>query len=276
VFVTVTTLVTGARGDGIVKVRVRTPKTVVSAPFVALVKLSVPDGPTTVNVTLPLVPPGVVTLTVLAESVAVPEIVKFALTVVAFTTVRPLTVIPVPETLIALAPVRLVPVRVTGTVPPRVPVVGLIEVRVGGGGATTVKVTLLLVPPGVVTLTVLAEVVAVPEIVKFAVTVVGFTTVRALTVIPVPETVIALVPVRLVPVRVTGTSVPRTPVFGAIEVNVGAGGGGATNSTAPGSNVPSTPVSGLGLPKKSVLGTRLKFGSEVGILSMTVEPAASA
>ena len=40
--VTVTTLVTAARGDGIVNVSVRTPSTVATAPLVALVKVSVP------------------------------------------------------------------------------------------------------------------------------------------------------------------------------------------------------------------------------------------
>src|SRR2546423_9126931 len=70
VLVTVTTLVTAARGLGIVKVRVRTPATVVSAPLVAEVKVNVPCAAVTVNVTVLLVPPGVVTETVLAERVA--------------------------------------------------------------------------------------------------------------------------------------------------------------------------------------------------------------
>jgi hypothetical protein len=176
-----------------------------------------------VNVTVLLVPSvAVVTLTVLADTVAVLATLKVAVTEVALTGVRPVTVTPVPDTLIAVAPVRLVPVRVTGTA--RVPVagcvaeLGLIEASVG---PCTVNVTLLLVPPGAVTLTVLADSVAVAEIVKVAVTVVGLTTVRPLTVTPVPETLIAVVPVRLVPVRVTGTVVPRKPVVGAIEVSAG-------------------------------------------------------
>jgi len=136
VFVIVTTLVTGARGVGIVKVRVRKPKIVASVPFVAEVKARVPDA-VTVKVTVLLVPPGVVTLTVLAEMVAVPEIVKFAVTVVELTTVKPLTVMPVPDTLIAVAPVRLVPVRVTGTTVSRTPEVGEIEVNVGAAGPAT-------------------------------------------------------------------------------------------------------------------------------------------
>src|SRR6266480_6299816 len=64
VLVTKTTLVTGARTVGIVKVKVRTPATVVSVPLVAEVKVNVPCGAAiTVNVTVLLVPPGVVTLT---------------------------------------------------------------------------------------------------------------------------------------------------------------------------------------------------------------------
>src|SRR5882762_2280366 len=254
VLVTVMTLVTGARGAGIVNVRVRMPRSVPSVPLVAEVKLSVPDPVTTVNVTLLLVPPGVVTLTVWAPSVAAPEIVKFALIVVAFTTVRPLTVTPVAETYTAVAPVRLVPVRVNGsTKVPRAPDAGEIEVRVGVGvGAVTVNVTLLLVPPGVVTLTVLAPSAAVDAIVKVAVTEVPLTTTMLLTVTNVPDTVTAVVPVRFVPVRVTGTAVPWTPEAGAIEVSAGAG-AAAWNSTAPTSILFGEPASGLALPKKSVL-----------------------
>src|SRR2546430_4576501 len=130
VLVTVITLVTAARDVGIVNVRVRTPSTVPSVPLVAEVKLSVPA--VTVNVTALLVPAGVVTLTVLAESVAVFEIVKVVVAVVGVTTRAP-TVTPVPDTFTAVAPVRLVPVKVTGTAMPRPPVLGAIEVRVGTG-----------------------------------------------------------------------------------------------------------------------------------------------
>src|SRR5882762_2682980 len=129
VLVTVTTLVTGVRAAGIVNVRVRTPAVVVSIPLVAEVKLTVPWP--TVNVTVLLVPPGVVTLTVLAPSVAVGVMVKVAVTVVAVA-VMPLTVTPGPDTLTAVAPVRFVPVKVTGTAVPRAPDVGAIEVSVGG------------------------------------------------------------------------------------------------------------------------------------------------
>jgi hypothetical protein len=131
VFVIVTTLVTAARGDGIVNERVCTPKIFASDPFVAFVKVSVPA--VTVKVTVLLVPPGVVTLTVLADTVALPEIVKRAVTVVALTTVTLLTVMPVPDTFTADVPVRFVPVKVTGTATPRPELAGEIDVSVGNG-----------------------------------------------------------------------------------------------------------------------------------------------
>ena len=127
--VTVTTLVTVAREVGIVNVSSRTPSTVVRVPLVAEVKVTVPA--VTVNVTVLLVPAGVVTLTVLAERVAVFEIVKVVVTVVEVTVKAP-TVIPVPDTFTADAPVRFVPVKVTETGVPRAPDEGALEVSVGG------------------------------------------------------------------------------------------------------------------------------------------------
>lgn len=70
------------------------------------------------NVTVFVVPIGVVTLMVLAEAFADEAMVKVAVTVVEFTGVRLLTVTPVPETVIALATVRFVPVSVTATLVP--------------------------------------------------------------------------------------------------------------------------------------------------------------
>jgi hypothetical protein len=131
VFVTVTTLVTAARGDGIVNVRVCVPRRFPSDPFVAFVKVRVPA--VTVKPTVLLVPPGVVTLTVLADTVALVEIVKRAVTVVALTTVTLLTVMPVPDTFTADVPVRFVPVKVTGTATPRPELAGEIDVSVGSG-----------------------------------------------------------------------------------------------------------------------------------------------
>jgi len=179
-------------------------------------------GFATVKATVLLVPFGVVMDTVLPPVPAVEAIVSVAVTVVLFTPVRPLTVNPEPETVIAVAPVRLVPVSVTGTDVPRVPDVGEIEVRVGTGPAVTVKATVLLVPLGVVTDMVLPPVPAVEAIVSVAVAVVAFTTVRLLTVNPVAgTTLMAVVPVRKVPVSVIGTAVPRIPEVGVIDVRVG-------------------------------------------------------
>ena len=170
-----------------------------------------------------LVPPGVVTVTFLAVVAALTAIVKVAVTAVSFTTVRLLTVTPDPDTTI-LVPiaVKFVPVSVTGTAVPRTPELGAIETSVGTGGRTTVKVTALLVPlTGVTTLTVLAVSPAPAVMENVAVTVPSSTTAILLTVIPLPETVIALALVRPLPVNVTGTSVPRSPVLGEIEVSNG-------------------------------------------------------
>ena len=97
----------------------------------------------------------------------------------------------------------------------------------------TVNASVLLVPPGVVTLTVLAPAVAPVEIAKVAVTSPAFTTLTLLTVMPLPDTFTAVAPVRLVPIRVTVSICPRAPEGGEIEVNAGTGSGGAWNSTAP-------------------------------------------
>jgi hypothetical protein len=76
-----------------------------------------------------VVPIGVVTVTFLALWVAPAVIAQLALTVVAVDVI-PVQVMPPPEMVTAVAPVRLVPIRDTGTVVPRVPVGGLIEASV--------------------------------------------------------------------------------------------------------------------------------------------------
>lgn len=86
----------------------------------------------------------------------------------------------------------------------------------------TLKVTVLLVPFAVVTLTFLFPVPAEFAIVNVAVTLVALTLTILLTVTPVPETFTAVVPPRLVPVRVTFTAVPREPELGLMLDSVGA------------------------------------------------------
>jgi|ERR1700692_245712 len=179
-------------------------------------------GPCTVNVTLLLVAGPTETLTFLAEALAEAEIPKVAVTVVLFTTVICVTVIPPPFTFTAVVPVRPVPVRVTPTLVPFTPVLGLIEVRVGVTVAVTVNVTALLVAAPTETVTLLALVLAPFEIAKLAVTTLSLTTLIPVTVMPEPAFT-AVVPVRLVPLSVTATLLPLTPEVGAIEVSVGDG-----------------------------------------------------
>jgi hypothetical protein len=95
-------------------------------------------------------PPGTVTVTFLAPRVAPVLIVKAALTCVSFCTAIPLTVTPPPppDTLIAVVPVSPLPKRLTANVVPRTPWFGEID---WSTGPFTVKVTVPLVPPGVVT-----------------------------------------------------------------------------------------------------------------------------
>jgi hypothetical protein len=167
-------------------------------------------GPFTVNVgalVVEDVPPGVVTVTDLVESVAVDVIVQVVVSdVPAGFTVMPAQVTPAPPNDTAVAPVRLLPVSVTARpVVPRLPLVGLIEVSVGAGGIT-VNVTALVVVPLAV-LTVAFEVPGVAlERLKVAVIEVELATVKLVTVTPLP-TVMAVAPVKLVPVRVTANAV---------------------------------------------------------------------
>jgi hypothetical protein len=193
------------------------------APLFGLSVVRVGAGGFTVNGTPLLVPPLVVTVTLLAPVAAVPEIVNVAVICVELTTVRPLTVIPLLPGLTVAPVTKLVPVTVTGTVAPCAPLFGLAAVRVGAGGFT-VNDTPLLVPPFVVTVTLLAPVAAVPEIVKVAVICVALDTVTLLTVIPLLPGFTVAPLTKLVPVSVTATAVPCAPLFGLTVVRVGAGG----------------------------------------------------
>src|SRR6202011_3502098 len=161
-------------------------------------------GLTSVNVTAPLVPALVVAVTVLSPADAFVDIVNFAvISVPAASPITLLTVTPVPLTLSA-EPVSAVPVRVTLTL--LFPFAGsdvdagLIAVKVGGGGARTVKVMVLLVPPEVATVTLRPPGAAVAAIAKFAVSCVLLTRVMPLTVTPPPATVTRLPFVKWVPV----------------------------------------------------------------------------
>jgi len=122
----------------------------------------------TVNVTVLVVPFGVTTETFLAVWLAPGPMVKVAVTVVEFTGVTFETVMPVPETFTAVAPVRLVPVSVTvNPAPPRVCALGLIDVNVAPWTVNGWEFEFC--PPGVWTITFLVVRAAVFPIVNVAV-----------------------------------------------------------------------------------------------------------
>jgi hypothetical protein len=87
----------------------------------------------TVKATGPVVPPDVVTVTLVLPLGALAAIVRVAVICVGLTTATPLTVMPVPALIVA-GETKLVPVRVTGTVAPWPPLFGLIELSVGTDG----------------------------------------------------------------------------------------------------------------------------------------------
>jgi len=113
-------------------------------------------------------PPGVVTVTVRAPTVANLEISRVTAAVLGMTPVftllttgttpsTQLRMLQVTCTVIPLA-VKLIPCSVTlielpSIVCERVPLVGLIEIKVGAGGGDTLKDTAPVVPPEVVTVT---------------------------------------------------------------------------------------------------------------------------
>jgi hypothetical protein len=120
-----------------------------------------------------------------------------------------------------MAPARkFAPVRVTGTLLPAPPLAGVKELSTGTVDAT-VKVTPLLFTPAEVTVTLSPPTVALAAIWNVAVICVGFTTTTLLTVIPLSLTFTAELAAKLVPLKVTGTFVPCTPLVGLIEVSVG-------------------------------------------------------
>jgi len=115
------------------------------------------DGAETLKLMPLLVPPFVATVTVLFPGLADALMVKATVNDVEPATCGESTVMPEPVICTMVPPAtKFVPVKVAVTVIPAVPDVGLIEARVGGtAGAKTLKLTPLLVPPFVATVTVL-------------------------------------------------------------------------------------------------------------------------
>lgn len=180
-------------------------------------------APVTVNVTALLAPAGVVTLRFRIPGAAAEPMVNVALTWVSETDVKLLTVTMAPKPLIAVAPVRPTPVRVTGTLLPRTPELGAIPVR---NGPTVNGTVLEAGPVGNPTARFLTPRVAVVAMLSRAVILVEeFTTkLPAASVTPPPSPCSPVAPVRFVPTRFTTTPVapvlPRTPWFGVIEASV--------------------------------------------------------
>lgn len=122
-------------------------------------------APVTLKISPLLVPFVVVTVTLLVPGAGALAMVNVAVTVVA---VDATLLMVMPGIGFTVAPVKFVPVRVTVfIVVPRAPEAGLMVVSVGASEVTE-KFTVLVVPFGVVTLTVLATTGAVAEIVKVA------------------------------------------------------------------------------------------------------------
>src|SRR5713101_7538934 len=155
------------------------------------------------KVTAPLVPFGVVTVIWLLGLAASPVIVNVAVICVVLVTLTFVTFRPRMLELTVVCPaMKLVPVSVTGNEVPATPLGGLIEVSVGGEveEALTVKVTVPLVPPAVVTLTFCAPSGAFAAMAKVAVTWVAADVTLE---IAMPFSALIVAPERFVPVRVT-------------------------------------------------------------------------
>ena len=163
----------------------------------------------------PLAPPGLDTLTLAGPSAAVAAMVKVAVICVELTTVVPVTDTNSLLTITKVLEPKLVPVKVTETAVPWAPLLGRIEVSVGGGGLM-VNDTAPLVPPDADTVTLAAPSVALELMTKLAVICVELTTTILVTVTP---GLMAAIPVgtstemltgetKPVPVRVTATVAP--------------------------------------------------------------------
>jgi len=100
------------------------------------------------------------------------------------------------------------------------------DVSVGADvGALTANVTLPEAPPVVVTDTFCAPSAAVAEIWNVAVMFVLLATTTLVTVTPAPPKFTTAPEMKLVPVNVTGTLLPWTPLVGLMDVSVGTSGG---------------------------------------------------
>jgi hypothetical protein len=190
-------------------------------PLFGPTEVSVGAAAFTVNVTPPLFCPPDVTVTVSPPVGAPAAIWNVAVICVVLTTTTPLTVTPLPLTFTVEPAPKFVPVNVTGTLVPCTPLAGLTELSVGAAAVTVNVIPPLFCPPDV-TVTISPPVLAFAAIVNVAVICVALTTTALLTVTPLPLRFTVEPAPKFVPVNVTGTLVPCTPLFGLTEVSVGA------------------------------------------------------
>jgi hypothetical protein len=165
------------------------------------------------------VPPGVVTVTSTVAAASAGDVIEIE--------VEELTMSPVPGVVpnfTTVAPVKPVPVTVTGVPPVVGPELGLTAVTVGTGGGLKVNWSggafTTEVPPGVVTVTSTVAAASAGEVMEIEV--------EELTTRPVPGVVpnfTTVAPVKPVPVTVTGVPPVVGPDVGLTAVTVGTGGG---------------------------------------------------
>ena len=144
-------------------------------------------------------PAGVLTVTVLSPVPAFDAMVNVAVTLVSLTALKFDTLTPPPATVTDVAPVRVVPVKVTFTCVPRDAEAGLMDVS---AAPRTVNGTVVLLPPPlVVTLTLCAPKLALLAITNVAVMCAESATVSPVIVMPLPDRKLMLLPVvvKLVP-----------------------------------------------------------------------------
>jgi hypothetical protein len=185
-----------------------TPTTAPCVPDAGSMNDSIGVAATTENAAAPLFPAGVETVTLRAPTTAVELIVNVVVRDVGPTTVTGPTVTSALLTETVAPATKPVPVSVTPTVVPCTPEAGLIDDSVGGA-RTTVKVTALLVPPTVETVTLRGPGVAVASIVNVAPRSTELEERPGTTVMPPPLTAIVVAPgTKFVPVRATFTNAP--------------------------------------------------------------------
>src|SRR5450432_31518 len=167
-------------------------------------------GGRTLNVTAVVVPAGVTTEMLWFPWTAFGAIWNVAVIWVELTTTRFETVMPAVPVLMAVAPVRVVPVMVTGTLWPATPDAGEMVAILG----TMLNGTVLLVPFGFVT-EIFCVVASIPMTNVAVILVPARFTVKPETVIPVPRVSTEVAPPKPLPFRVTGMVTPAVEDVGA-------------------------------------------------------------